>query len=490
MTMPIRTAVLVCLLAPTFVGCGSLPSDVAAPPSPTEATIADAVAVVGADAPQEPAASAPAAGNAEPAIWNDPSFKKRFRDSYIAETEIEPGVADAEREQLLEALELITADKLDEALRLLQSLRSDTASAVVDFTLAGVHYQKDEFEQAAGAYEVAVGKHPKFRRAWQMLAEIRYRRGELIQAARAFTRVIEFGGGDAVTYGLLGSTLARQGNHVGAESAFRTAAMMAPERLDWKVGLAQSFFAQGRFADAVALFDTLIAEQPDRAEFWMEQGKAYARLGQPLKAAQNFEMVDRLGGSMAASLGNLGDIYANQELFDLAADAHLRALRLQPDASERAVRAAKYLSAHSALAELRTLVDGIESICGERLAAADRKELLKLRARLAVAEGADAEGARVLHEIVNLDPLDGDALILLGQHYGRTGDEQKAMFYFERAAGMESFEADAKLRHGELLVRKGDYAQALPLLRSAQALKPREHVQKFVDQIERAAQKR
>ncbi len=74
------------------------------------------------------------------------------------------------------------------------------------------------------------------------------------------------------------------------------------------------------------------------------------------------------------------------------------------------------------------------------------------------------EEIRMLEEIVALDPLDGEALILLGQHC-----------------------ADALVRHAQLLVQQTKYAEALPLLRRAQDLKSREDVQKYLEQVERVA---
>ena len=72
----------------------------------------------------------------------------------------------------------------------------------------------------------------------------------------------------------------------------------------------------------------------------------------------------------------------------------------------------------------------------------------------------------------------------------RAGDLEKAVFYFERAASVEAFEADARVRHAQLLVGQGKYAEALPLLRRAQELKPREHVQQFLEQVERRTRNR
>jgi cytochrome c-type biogenesis protein CcmH/NrfG len=187
----------------------------------------------------------------------------------------------------------------------------------------------------------------------------------------------------------------------------------------------------------------------------------------------------------------LGDIYVNEELFDLAVEAYLRALERDPDSPpERILRAAKVLTARGAHAQVRRLIEHLEAVCGARLGPEEKKDVLKLRARLAVAEGAGEEEARVLEEIVALDPLDGEALILLGQHRARAGDDVRAVFYYERAASLEAFEADAKVRHAQLLVGQGKYAEALPLLRRAQVLKPRENIQQYLEQVERVAQGR
>jgi len=449
------------------------------PSSPDSATESAAVA------PQQRAGALD--GN-ELTIWNTPSFKRRFAESYLAETEVEPTVTADEREVMLEVLDLISADQMAEAADLLRDNVNDASSAVFDFTLANIYYQQDELDPAGEAYRAAVSKHPKFRRAWGNLGQIYFRQGRFEEAMAAFTRVLELGGGDAVTYGLLGVAHAQQGDAVAAEAAFRMATMLAPDTIDWQMGLAETFFKQQRYADAVSLFGELIEDYPDRSELWLAQGEAYARLGKPLEAAENFEVVDRLGGSTADSLSNLGDIYANEQLFDLAVNAYVRAMAKGADGKvDRPLRAAKFMSANGALAETRQLVESIESHHGDHLEENDRKDLLKLRARMAVAEGKGDEEARVLEEIVQIDPLDGDALILLGQHSGRNGDIEKAIFYFERAASIEAFEADAKVRHAQLLVGEGRYKEAVPLLRRAQTLKPRENIQSYMEQVERVA---
>lgn len=422
------------------------------------------------------------------AVFRDPDFQRRFAESYLSETDIEPRVTVVERDQMQLVLGLVASDKVADAITMLETRGEEAESAVFDFTLANLYFQREELDKAAAAYELACGKHPKFRRAWRNLGLVQVRRGDFAKAGRAFSKVVELGGNDATTSGLLGYCSMQAGDDLAAESAYRMAILLDPESTDWKLGLARCLAKQQRYADAAALFSTLIAKFPERIELWLAQGEAYARLNQPAKAAENFEMVDRLGGSTVDSLNNLGDLYANQQLWDLAVGAYVRALaKGEGGKPERALRAAKFLAGNGALDETATLLDGIESLHGARLEPGEKKEVLKLRARLAMASGAGAEEAKILEEVVALDPLDGDALILLGQHSARGGDKEKAAFYYERAASLENFEADAKVRHAQLLVSDGKYGAALPLLRRAQELKPRENIREYLDQVERIA---
>lgn len=427
---------------------------------------------------------------ADLALWNDPEFQRQFTLSYIAATEVEPTVTLPEREDLQKVLDYISSDRTDKALDMLIDENGPDKSAVYDFTLANIYFQRDTLELAGESYKDAVQKYPKFRRAWKNLGLIHVRDSAFEDAATCFGKVIELGGGDAVTYGLLGFAYSNTGQFISAESAYRMAVLLDPVTLDWKMGLARSFFKQRRFADAASLCENLIADDPERSDLWLLQANAFIGLGEPLRAAENFEMAGRLGAATPASLNSLGDIYINEELYELAFESYGRALELAPDGDvKRAIRAAKVLTARGALEESNQLIARIEELRGEVLTDGEKKDLLKLRARLAVAQGAGGEEARILEEIVAIDPLDGEALMLLGQHAERSGETEKAVFYYERAQGLEAHEPDACVRHAQLLVRQGKYKEALPLLRRAQAMKPRQHVQDFLEQVEQRAPK-
>ena len=450
-----------------------------------------------AQVPQEPKPAAPdlATEAAVAALFRDPVFQQRFADSYLAETEIEPKVSEDERETLIEVSELLArpveqgGPQAEQAITLLQGAIGKTSTAVFDFTLANLLAQRERMPEAIPVYQRAVDKAPKFRRAWNNLGLAQVRSGDFRGAARSLARVVELGGGNAYTYGLLGISHLKNEDHLAAESAYRLAVLVDPLTLDWRMGLASTLLKQRRHAEAASLFGALITQNPDRADLWLFQANAFVGMNEPRKAAENLELVDRLGKSTVDSLFMLGDIYTNDELVDVAAAAYVRGMaKDEKGTPERALRAARALAARSAHQECARVLDAIDASYTGRLDPVAKKDVLKLRARLSVATGAGDEEAAILQQIVTLDPLDGEALILLGQYHVRKGQPEQAVMQYERAAGIAGFEADAKVRHAQLLVGQGKYQEALPLLKQAQQKKPRDHIQQFLDQVERIAQ--
>jgi tetratricopeptide (TPR) repeat protein len=420
------------------------------------------------------------------AVWADPVFKKEFVAGYGVNAEIEPRI-EAEDAKTLEKIQPMMANNLPQAETTLKSLMKANSSAMLDFTLAGIQFQQDKLSEALANYQKAVAKFPSFRRAWRNIGLIHVRSGKNDDAIRAFTKMIELGGGDGYSYGLLGFAHAAKQDYQPAEASFRNALLLQPENTEWRLGLTRCVFKQGKFEDAVVLLDALLARHPEKAEFWQLQAHAYLSMKQPLKAAEDFEVVDKLGKSTVDTLQTLGDIYVNENLLDLAVSAYGRALDLDPEQPfARPFRAAEILTARGANAQAREVVAHIHQVRDKNMDDADRRKLLKLEARLSMAEGAGGdESAKVLEEIVKLDPLDGEALMLLGQHYAKANEPDRAMLYYERAESIEAFEVNARIRHAQVLVGMARYSEALPLLRRAQEIKPTENVQRYLEQVER-----
>lgn len=425
-------------------------------------------------------------------IWNDPAFRKAFIAGYGFNAEIEPRVTPEEVKLLEEVRPLMASGELQKAERALAKKMEPDCSAILDFTLGGIQFQQGRLDDALATHRTAVQKFPSFRRAWRNLGLINAQAGKFDDAIRAFTRMIELGGGDGYSYGLLGSAYASKSDFQAAEGAYRNALLLQPERVEWRLGLTRSVLAQEKFEDAANLASSLIALYPDKHEFWLLQARTFLGMKQPLRAAENLEIVDRLGQATVETLNLLADIYVSEGLTDLAAFTYVRAIANDPKQPvAKPLRAVEILAQRGAITEADHVAKKVREACAPTMSDDEKRSLLKLEARIAMGKGdASDEVVAVLEEIIALDPLDGDALILLGQHYAAHNDPERAIFYYERAGGMQAYEATAKLRHAQTLIRLDRYADAAPLLRRVQELKPREDVARLLEQVERIAKTR
>jgi tetratricopeptide (TPR) repeat protein len=425
------------------------------------------------------------------AIWNDPMFQKQFIAGYGINAEIEPRVT-TDEVKILEKVRPLMADDLPDAEAMLRELMKPDCSAMLDFTLGSILFQQDRMDDALDKYQHAIGKFPSFRRAWRNIGLINARDAKYDAAILAFTRMIELGGGDGYSYGLLGFSYAAKQDFQAAEAAYRNALLLQPDNSEWRLGLTRCVFKQGKFEDAASLLDVLITRYPDKSDFWVLQAHTFLGMKQPIKAAGNFEAVDRLGQATVDNLVTLGDIYVGENLMDLAALAYVRAI--DKDAAQpiaRPMRSAEVLASRGAIPQAQQVAARIHAVWDAQMEEADRRKLLKLEARLSMANGGgNAETATVLEEIVKLDPLDGEALMLLGQHYSRQNEPDRALLYYERAAGIESFEVNAKIREAQVLAGMGRYSDAVPLLRRAQEVRPRDDIARYLEQVERLAKSR
>ena len=96
------------------------------------------------DMPVSTGGRANQAGNGS--LLDTPSFRRRFEESYLSETEIEPRLDAEEREEILPIMDLIQKERFLEAAQLLKDGLDKDKSAVFDFTLANIRFQQDELD--------------------------------------------------------------------------------------------------------------------------------------------------------------------------------------------------------------------------------------------------------------------------------------------------------------------------------------------------------
>ncbi|MEC8973252.1 MAG: tetratricopeptide repeat protein, partial [Verrucomicrobiota bacterium] len=183
-------------------------------------------------------------------------------------------------------------------------------------------------------------------------------------------------------------------------------------------------------------------------------------------------------------LNQLGDIYINGGTYDLAFAAYRDVAAADNDRQiAPPIRAADILISVGEFDRGNTLLAQIRSIHKNQFNEAERLKILQLEARVQLAKGEEAKAVRTLEQIVDRDPLDGESLLLRADYYGRNDDVEKAELFFQRAEQLDDFEVRAKIAHAQFLVHRSQYAKAVPLLKSAQAKRPRDSVQRYLDQV-------
>lgn len=422
---------------------------------------------------------------AAPSLWDNPVFQKKLLGSFGYSSEVEPPMSDSEAGDYEQILPLIKDDPAA-AMKYLEQLRAlPNSSARFDFLIGNLHFQQDRKVQAAAEFIKALEKFPDYRQAHANLAILYAQSSNHKEAVRHFTEAIRLGAVDGTNYGLLGISYLTLENFTSAEEAFRLAAVLSPDVKDWEMGLMRALYMQERFPDVISMLDNMLKKNPEDDSLWSLQANAYMGKKDMLAAAANFEVLDRMGKLQAAQLATLGDIYVNENMLEVAAGAYLRAYEKE-DGKDVAgpLRAAEILLSKEGYNASKDLLQKVQA--GKaKLTAEDSRRVMKLEAKIYMAESKEAEAVAILVKVAEMDPLDGETLLLLGGHYQKEGNNEKAAFYYETAAGIDAFEADAKVRLAQLYAGMGKYADAIPLLKRAQDVKPRDSVGKFLEDLER-----
>lgn len=435
-----------------------------------------------------PATFAPLPENHDLAnIWNDPEFAKRLIGSYGFASDAEPRMAPEEQATYRDKIVPLLRDDPKKAIPTLQGLIKPSATAVFDFTLGNIYFQNEDLTNAVKNFEAAIAKFPDYRRAQKNLAFAMVRDSKYKQAIAPLTRTIALGGADGKVFGLLGFAYMNEGRFASAEAAYGQALVFEPENLDFKLGAVKCAISTGNFDRALALLDELLRLHPERETLWTLQANVFIQKEQPAKAITGLEIVRRLGKATPQNLYLLGDLHMSQETRDLALSAYMEAI--EKDAgqnSAKALRAAQIVVSRGAWDEARKLFTKIRS-SNTALPSSEELKLLKLESKVAMSTGAGEEAIKVLEQIIERNPLDGEALLLAGDYYARNNQSEKAEFRFDTASKLQGFEADAFVKRAQLLVQSRKYPQALEFLHKAQKAKPRDNVQRYLEKIEQLA---
>lgn len=420
--------------------------------------------------------------------FQDPLFVKSFLGGYGVKADVEPKFDQTKTNEVnfYRELSQVMAQDISKAAYMISTNLTEEANPIFDYTLGTILLQNGENTNAITHLEKAIEKFPSFLRAWKNLGMANVRAGQFDEAIKPFTKAVELGGVDGQIYGLLGYCYMNGERYLPAEAAYRNAMIFMPEHKDWKMGLIKSLLGQSKFAEANRMVAEMLLKTPDDVSLWTLQASIFTQQEDYASAAVNYEILRKFGKIDFRQLMVLGDIYMSQDAKDLALEVYLQGVdREEPGKAERTVRAATILAGRGAFDEADLLVKKVRAIHGDKLSAEDDLKLLKVTSKTAFAKGDADQAVKVLEKVIEKNPLDGEALLMVGDHHLKNQEFEKAEFRFDLAGRIQGFEADAFVKKAQVKVKQQRYTQAVDELRKAQKLKPRDSVQRYLEAVER-----
>ena len=282
---------------------------------------------------------------------------------------------------------------------------------------------------------------------------------------------------------MLAYSYLNEGNAAAALEGYRQASLLNPTNREWRIGKAEALMRTERYQEAIAEFKQLILEQPTRDAYYTSIANAYLSLGETDLAARYLEILRRRGQAKASALGLLGDIYINEGLSRLALAAYTEAIRSGDFSTSKSIRSLKALLQRGFYPEAEQFFPIVESIHGAKFTVKESREVLNLKAQLALAMGHDADAAETLELVLEQDPMNGNALMLLGEYHQKQEDLESAIYYFQRAVSLEDFQRTAQLQLARIYVGQKEYQKAIRELESALDLEYSSNVQDFLDAV-------
>lgn len=419
-------------------------------------------------------------------FWSQPHIREAYIGNYELNVKTEPKLSEAEQEVFREIIEVMKTDK-EAALQMLLSNITPDSSGALEFIVGSLYGERGDIENAMAYFIKAVDKYPGFLRARKNLAIMLVQSSKFEEAIPHFVRAIDLGARDSVTFGLLGLCYVNGSKFISAETAYREAILLNSTTKDWQLGLAKSLLNQKKYQEAIAVLEEILLEEPENELIWISQANAYLGIDDAETAVAIQEIVDRLGKSTADSLEFMGNIYMSRNLNDLALKYYRKSIQKDPKRSVKThIDTADILVGRGAFDEAEVLIDDIRKSYGDRIEKEQDTRLLRMESHIAMNEGNTDVFIPILEKLIENDPLDGDALMMLADHYTSQNTIEgysRADLFYERVVKIPDIEVKGLIAWARSYVAREQYGKAIPLLERANTLDPKDFIGRYLAQV-------
>jgi len=406
----------------------------------------------------------------------------------IQRSETDPGLSRPEplvtrtEALVLEKVRTLYETDLPGAIDHLKKNITPDSSAALDFALGNLHVQGDHLDAAVLAYREALKKHPAFHRARGNLAQILIQSKKFDEAVTILGQSFLYPGIRPSEYSLLGYAYLMKEMPVSAESAYRQAVLRDHEDINARIGLVKALMGQEKWKEVRSLLLEILDEKGDRIELWQLLANACLALDKVEEAAATLEAARRLDLATPELLVNLGDIYLHQEQYDDAHEVYQKAIEGGSLSGKEELRVLRTLVALGQWKEVIGLLSRVEVSTFNKT---DRIALQLIQSKIYFHKD-DLNAARTeIEALLDMDPLHGEALLLLGDLLVREEHLSDAFLYYQRAGRAMKTPVPSLLKQAQLAIDQGDYKNAVVHLETAWQYSPAKHIEKTLGQLKR-----
>lgn len=348
-------------------------------------------------------------------------------------------------------------------------------SANVEYAIGQLYQLKGNRVQAEQYYFQALEKFPAYVSAYARLMEIYLNQEDCEKAIEAGRKAVAIGGANGNVFKGMGLCYLLENDYGAALSAFRIAKTFMPNDTGSNYYHAVSAVNMGYSGEAISILDELIVENPDAVNTYSLQVNAYLLEDDYDGALVTLDIARRKGLLNSSSYNLLGSIYINKEMPEAAAEAYGKSLEVgRPGPFTSAIDAFNYLSRFGEWQLAGDYLDKVATAYQGRLNQNEQRSLAVLQARVLMDSGQAADGAELLREVIQTDPMNGDALLSLANYYWQQQDFERADIYFQQAASVESVTLQALMANAQMATDREDWESGIELLRRASEYVPPE----------------
>jgi tetratricopeptide (TPR) repeat protein len=368
------------------------------------------------------------------------------------------------------------------AITLLEGMMTENQqpSPAFEFILGNAYFLAGQKDKAEVRYLSAVNRYPTFVRAWYSLGVLYYTTERFDDAVRCLSQATTLGDREPATLGLLGYCLEHTGNTIVAEVCYMQALAVDAVNTDWMDGLLRIYVQRRQFESAEILAKSLIRLRPADPSYWLAYANILISENRKLDAMIMLEASAGAGVAGPRELNMLADLYAEQGLNPEAISAYQKLIAVAPEQGERQLlRFAQVLIANGRLKEAEGVLDGLPA----SLTPVGRIGSLQARSDLFAARKQWIAARKALEELLKEAPLNGKALLSLGEVYATEGDFIHAGFALEAAYKVPETTYQACIELANIELKNRHFSKCAEYLQTALNIERTDELQDYLDRV-------